>query len=475
MAPVTFLSEEQLRRYGRFDGEPSADDMARCFYFSDVDLELISRRRWEHMRMGFALQLGTVRYLGTFLDNPLDVPAEVVSLVAEQLNISANCDLAPYLAGNTRWTHADEIRRVYGYEPFASPILGFRLMRWLYALCWTGTDRPSVLFQRAEAWLREHKVLLPGLTTLERTIARVRDRATQRLWWCLTCRLSPEQRARLELLPITPPEERRSTLDRLRDGPVRQSTTELLRAIARISEISELTEGLPSVEGLPASRVQALARFASAARAAAVARLPDDRRSATLLAFAHTLFATAHDDALDLFDVVVADIFRDAKHTVDKKRQETDRRYDRAAPQLDWVLSVMMDTSVPDAEVRRTIFSKCPTAELATAWEYIQALQRDVQQELLLELRRQHKRMKFLDSLVSSVAFGASPAGQPVLQAVTFLRLHVAGLATTNEAPFDFAPPHWRYEIMPDQGNVDMVAYAHSGEGDHAFRRMATT
>ena len=71
--------------------------------------------------------------------------------------------------------------------------------RWL----WTGTDRPSVLFERASTWLVTHKVLLPGCTTLERYVARLRSRVEERLWRSLGSGISLDQQTRLEGLLVS--------------------------------------------------------------------------------------------------------------------------------------------------------------------------------------------------------------------------------------------------------------------------------
>ena len=57
------------------------------FFLDDDDRALVDRHRGPHMKLGFALQLVTARYIGLFLEDPLDVPAEVVDFVADQLGI----------------------------------------------------------------------------------------------------------------------------------------------------------------------------------------------------------------------------------------------------------------------------------------------------------------------------------------------------------------------------------------------------
>jgi hypothetical protein len=190
--PVSFLTEQQRNRYGRFVGELSPEQLSRYFHLHDRDRRLVNSHRGDHSRLGFAIQLCTARFLGTFLEDLSDVPDSVVNCLARQLQIEQLSSFFYYRESETRWDHAMEVRRHCGFRDFGDLGAQFRLNRWLYALCWTGTDRPGVLFDRATTWLIAQKVLLPAVTTLERHVPRLRSRIEERVRKILTAAASLE-------------------------------------------------------------------------------------------------------------------------------------------------------------------------------------------------------------------------------------------------------------------------------------------
>lgn len=87
--PFNFLTDQQRKSYGRFSGEPSAAELTKYFHLDEADYQLINIRRRASNRLGYALQLATVRNLGTFLPNPLDVPGGVSAYISAQLGLDS--------------------------------------------------------------------------------------------------------------------------------------------------------------------------------------------------------------------------------------------------------------------------------------------------------------------------------------------------------------------------------------------------
>ena len=452
-----FLTAEQRDRYGRYGATVTPDDVARCFHLSDEDRLQIMKCRGDGNRLGFALQLTTVRYLGTFLDDPMTIPAAVLQTLCRQL--AANpVGLQSYWTGELRWDHMAKIRVHCGYGDIADPRVGFRFTRWLYGVCWTGTERLRALFDRATTWLITHKILLPGCTTLERFVVSVRARVESRLWQLLTRGITTHQKHQLQQLLQVPENGRVSFLDQIRSGPTRISGPAIRAAIDRLSAVRALGITVSMKAHVPSSRIAALARFANRAKAQAISRMPAVRRFATLVAFIHCLEATAQDEVLEVLEMLLHDVFSKAITAARKARLRTLKDLDLSAATLAEACRLLLDPALPDEYLRTKVFAKIPRAALENALERVCALIRPQDDVFFQELSVRYRSVRgYLPHVLTHICFDAAPAGRPLLAACDWLRDQQN--SGNVPAPRDIIDKAWQRHVVRQDGSLDIRAY----------------
>lgn len=461
--PVEFLSDEQTRRYGRFSGEPTREQLDGYFFLDGRDLELVRERRGEGNRLGFGVQLGTVRFLGTFLPDPTDVPAVVASYVARQLDIADPGVLSEYARRpNTFREHTSEIRREYGYKDYSDPAERLGLLRFLYARAWLGSDGPTVLFDLATARLAERKVLLPGVTTLAREVARLRDRVNRRLWAAIAGAPDAAQRERLLALLEVPEDARFSELGRLRRGPTSVTAAGLVGALERLDEVRALGIGGIDVSAVLPNRLEALGRYGMAAKAQQLSQMREDRRVATLLVTARRLEGDATDDALEVLDSLMKKTGSRVDQEGVKARVKGLPALDQAALALREALLVAIGGEHDTVEdLLAAVFRTVPKERILDAAEAVEGLVRPAEDVRTEDLMRRFTMVrKFVPRLLSSVPLGSTPAGKPVLEAWTSLgRIEGRKRVRAEEVPLGAVTSSWRRLVVGDDGVLDRPAY----------------
>ena len=83
-----FLTEAQRERLSRFPDDIGRDDLSAYFTLSEADIAAIYRQRHDHTRLGFALQLCALCYLGFAPDDLSTVPTTMVQFIARQLKLA---------------------------------------------------------------------------------------------------------------------------------------------------------------------------------------------------------------------------------------------------------------------------------------------------------------------------------------------------------------------------------------------------
>ena len=462
--PVRLLSATERDRLVCFPGTISREDIVSHFALSDRDLNAVGRLHGDHNRLGFALQLAAIRFLG-FVPAKLDgAPLEAVRYLSEQVGADPD-DLSRY--GHRPKTVREHLVLAVDHVQFRRPTATDldRLTVWLVERA-LEHDRPTLLFQAAAERLKRERVLRPGVTVVERAVATARAQAHDASLRRLDSILTAETQATLDDLLVPDAKGGATDLAWLRRPATTNTPEALLDVTTKLTWLRELGVDGWDLSALPANRLKLLARLGRRYTNQALQRMGPERRYPVLVALLAQTLVDATDEAVDVFDACLAGVFARSKRALREHDEAVARSTEDKVRLFQRLGALVLDPDVRDADLRAEIFRRVPPLELAAAVDEAERITHPEGRAFFgyLDARYGYVR-QFAPAFLDAIPLRSNRPGDPVVAAVDMLRrLNREGRRKLpGGVPTAFVEKRWRPFVFED-GRTDGPVDRHGWE-----------
>jgi TnpA family transposase len=458
--PVRFLSDVEREQLSRFPATISPEDCLTHFTLSFFELAKTLEHRGDHNRLGFALQLCALRYLGFSPDDLLSAPAAAVRSLAHQLAVPPDV-LTQYGARvHTRTDHLQEIQAYLGFRD-ATPRDLTHLEAWLVERA-VEHDRPTLLLSLAAERLLNERIVRPGVARLERLVATAREQAQKETFRQVGTLLTADRVAALDQLLLPDRRFGRTPLAWLRQGAVANTPPAILSGIEKLLYLCALEVDTWDLGALTPNRQKFLAQVGRKSTSQAWQRAPAQRRYPVLLAFLCQALEEITDETVDLFDACLAHAYNRAGHDLEEFRHQVARATNAKVVLFDTLARAVLDPTIPDAEVRPRILREIPPERLRAELDETQRLIRPLDDNYFDFLAQRYGYLRqFTPKFLAAFAFRSHDAHDPLLEAVAALRQLNASSKrkVPDDVPLAFVPPKWRPYVVTRTGAIDRHYY----------------
>jgi TnpA family transposase len=295
-----------------FTWPKTQEELIRQYTLSQTDLSIIRQHRGVANRLGYAVQLCSMRYPGVMLAVRGEPFPPLLRMVATQLGASVESWTEYAKRAETRREHAMELQAIFGFQPFT--IKHYRAgVRSLQELA-LQTDKGLLLASALIEGFRRQQVLLPTLNRIERICAEAVTRANRSIYSALSGSLMDVHRERLDNLLKRKDGSKVTLLAWLRQSPAKPNSRHMLEHIERLRALQILDLPAGTERQVHQNRLLKIAREGGQMTSADLAKFEPQRRYATLVAVAVEATATVTDEVIDLHDRIIGKLFNTAKH-----------------------------------------------------------------------------------------------------------------------------------------------------------------
>jgi TnpA family transposase len=458
--PGHFLTEAERERLRRFPTEIPPEDLIAYFVLTDRDRGLLRKHRRDHNRLGVALQLCALRYLGFVPAKLQAASSAAIDHLARQLDVDPRC-LGRYgERSQTRTAHLQDILDHLGFRKVRPGDLR-ALKSWLVERA-LEHDRPTLLFQLACEKLRHDKLVRPGLIRLERLVVTARQEAHHATFRLLEPLLSDATKALLDGLLVPDSSRGGTTLSWLRRAAISNTPKAILKTLEKLEFLKAAGAAGWDLSGLSPNRLKRLAQTARRATGQALQRMPQERRYPLLVAFLQQSLVDVADEAIDQFDRCLADAHHHARRELDDARTAAARATNAMVQLLGELGRVVLDPAVRDAQLRQAIYRRIPAPQLRKAVEDADRIVRPAEDHGFDFLRKRYGHLRrFIPTFLAAFSFRSNAEADPLLEALELLRRRDGrrGRRMPRSTAIGFVPPKWRPFVVDDRGRIDRAYF----------------
>ena len=450
-----YPNEAERRRLERFPDRIAVEDLRACFALSDRDRVLIFEQRGPENRLGLAVSLCALRFLGFMPDDIASIPDEALGFVAGQV------DAAPHelLAYGTRaQTRSDHLQLVLTH-------LEWRRVE--------DSDRERLASMARPA---RRRARLPGDAARSRRRASARPPAAASA--CRRARADDRDRARQRAPPRRAAARRPAgaraprQLDALLDGAsgqtsgvaelrrraARTGVKELLGQVQTYRRLVALGASEIDISALPPARRRALEALGRRMTAQQLRRLEPARRHPLMLVLLHALVIERGDELLDQFDKLLRLTDGRARRRVDEQRRKTARQRDELAALGHQLSLILLECAATGELPMDRVRSEVGLERLHAAAAVKPGELPPIDEQQLDKVRGSYSHLRpAMHAVLDAVALrGATSADDELL--ATLKRLRDARDRFVDE-PLEVLPKTWRAWVLDDDGRVQRTRY----------------
>lgn len=457
-----FLTDTERQVYEQVPPEISSHDLLTYFQFSDQDRELLSLQRRPANRLGFALQLTLIRYLGFIPQQWMSqVPAAAIEFVSEQLKLE-NGTLNHYGQREaTRSGHLKSIMQYLGWRRWL-PLDTPGLEQWLLNRA-LEHDRERLLLDMACQKLKQEQILRPAIMTLERIVVGAVLTTDAETYRRLTPLLTQEVKDQLDSLLVVDPTTHTSLHRWLARPATSNSPAAIKEAIQKLVFLKELSVAGWNTGVLNTNRGKRLASLARKRTSQALRRYATERRYSLLVAFLKESYLDITDAILTMFSDYWEVVVGKSKREMEAYQQHVTQTKDQTLETLGKAAMLVVDEEhITDTELRAHIYGHLSKAILMQAVETCQAILKPTRNSYLDFLVNRYGVIKrFSPYLLAEMSFRYAYQKDDFADALLLVTELQTGKRRKlpHDAPVGFLTPTWKTFVYDDQRELRKSAY----------------